>query len=57
MSAPSDWIVGVDEADPDEDLISHLAPLARTLLGMKVGDRATQGAGRGAHEVEVVAIS
>lgn len=50
-------IVGVDEADPDEDLISHLAPLARTLLGKKAGDRVTQGAGKGEREVEVVAIS
>lgn len=49
-------IVGVDEADPEEDLISHLAPLARSLLGAKVGARVSQGAGRSQRDVEVEAI-
>lgn len=52
-------IVGVDEADPEEDRISHLAPLARALLGAKVGERVAQGATGAAgarREVEIVAI-
>src|SRR5205809_2224537 len=34
-------IVGSDEADPPRGRISELAPLARTLIGKKVGDTAT----------------
>ena len=34
-------IVGSDEAEPARGRISILAPLARTLIGKKVGDRAT----------------
>jgi transcription elongation factor GreA len=34
-------IVGSDEADPARGRISILAPLARTLIGKKVGDRVT----------------
>ena len=49
-------IVGVDEADPEEDLISFLAPLAKAMLGARVGDRVTQGAGPGSREVEVVEV-
>ena len=32
------WIVGSEEADPARGRISVLAPLARTLIGKKVGD-------------------
>jgi len=32
------WIVGSDEADPARGLISILSPLARTLIGKRVGD-------------------
>src|SRR5690606_21035996 len=39
-------LVGVDEADPEADLISFLAPLAQQLLGSSVGQRVTQGIGR-----------
>src|SRR5688572_12359729 len=35
------WIVGSDEAAPAKGLISILSPLARTLIGKRVGDRAT----------------
>lgn len=47
-------IVGVDEAEPEEDLVSFGAPIAVGLLGHRVGDRVPQGvAGR---EVEILAI-
>src|SRR4029453_14265461 len=32
------WIVGSDEADPARGRISVLSPLARTLIGKRVGD-------------------
>lgn len=32
------WIVGSDEAEPARGRISILAPLARTLIGRRVGD-------------------
>ena len=35
------WIVGSDEATPARGLISVLAPLARTLIGKRVGDTVT----------------
>lgn len=45
-------IVGQDEADPAKGSISYAAPLARALIGKRVGDVARIGAG----EVEVIAI-
>jgi transcription elongation GreA/GreB family factor len=42
-------IVGEDEADPSKGSISHVAPLARSLLGKKVGD--TVSAGQGSAEI------
>jgi transcription elongation factor GreA len=35
------WIVGSDEAEPARGRISILAPLARTLIGKRVGDSVT----------------
>jgi transcription elongation factor GreA len=35
------WIVGSDEADPARGRISVLSPLARTLIGKRVGDTVT----------------
>jgi transcription elongation factor GreA len=35
------WIVGSDEADPPKGRISILSPLARTLIGKRVGDTVT----------------
>lgn len=49
-------IVGVDEADPDDDLVAFTSPIARALLGRTVGERATLKAGRGVRELEVLAI-
>ncbi len=45
-------IVGEDEADPKAGSISHVSPVARGLLGKRVGDVATVGG----QELEVVAI-
>jgi transcription elongation GreA/GreB family factor len=46
-------IVGEDEADPSKGSISHVAPLARSLLGKRVGDIVTAGK----DEAEITAIS
>ena len=35
------WIVGSDESDPPRGRISILSPLARTLIGKRVGDNVT----------------
>jgi transcription elongation factor GreA len=35
------WIVGSDEADPPKGRISILSPLARTLIGKRVGESVT----------------
>jgi transcription elongation GreA/GreB family factor len=50
----STWrIVGEDEADPAQGTVSHVAPLARALMGKRVGD----GVMVGASEAEIVSIS
>jgi transcription elongation GreA/GreB family factor len=46
-------LVGEDEANPAEGLISYVSPLARALVGRKVGDTVSAGEG----EAEIVAIS
>jgi transcription elongation factor GreB len=54
--APFDLtIVGVDEAEPDQGLVSFSAPIAVALLGHRVGDRVPQGVG--GREVEILAIT
>lgn len=45
-------IVGEDEADPKQGTISFVAPVARLLMGKRVGDVV----GKGAQELEVVGI-
>jgi transcription elongation GreA/GreB family factor len=45
-------IVGQDEADPPHGLLSYVSPLARALVGRRVGDVVTAGE----HDAEVVAI-
>ncbi|MAU97215.1 MAG: transcription elongation factor [Fulvimarina sp.] len=46
-------IVGIDEADPNEGLISYLSPLARQLVGKEVGDTLRAGPS----EAEIVSIA
>jgi transcription elongation factor GreA len=48
------WIVGSDEAAPAKGLISILSPLARTLIGKRVGDRATAQLPGGGKTFDVV---
>lgn len=45
-------IVGEDEADPAKGSVSHVSPLARALVGKRVGDLAMVNG----QEVEVVAL-
>jgi transcription elongation GreA/GreB family factor len=45
-------IVGEDEADPKNGSISHISPLARSLINKRVGDTITAGKG----EAEILAI-
>jgi transcription elongation GreA/GreB family factor len=46
-------IVGEDEADPKAGSISYISPVAKSLMGKRVGD--VVGAGR--QELEIIAIS
>jgi transcription elongation factor GreB len=50
-------IVGVDEADAEAGRISWVAPVARTLLGARVGDAQKLRTPAGVEEIEVVAIA
>ena len=45
-------IVGEDEADPAKGSVSHVSPLARALMGKRVGDEATVAG----QAVEIVAV-
>lgn len=49
-------IVGVDEADAEKGDVSWVAPVARALLGARVGDVRKIRTPGGVEEVEVVAI-
>ena len=49
-------IVGEDEADPEHELVSWLSPLARALLGARVGDTVVWRRPAGDLEIEVAAI-
>jgi transcription elongation factor GreB len=50
-------IVGVDEANAKEGRVAFVSPLARALLGRRVGEVALVQTPRGDEELEVVAIS
>lgn len=45
-------IVGEDEADPKKGSVSYVSPVARALLGRRVGDVATLAGG----EIEIVSV-
>ncbi len=50
-------IVGVDEADAESGRIAFSSPLARALLGKRVGDSAEVRSPRRAEELEVLTIA
>jgi transcription elongation factor GreA len=50
-------IVGSDEADPRRGLISIMSPLARTLIGKKVGDTVTAQLPGGQKTFEILAAN
>ena len=49
-------IVGVDEADPERGLLGWPSPVARALMGRRVGDRTLVKLPAGAQELIVVAV-
>lgn len=49
-------IVGVDEANPSVGLIAFVAPVARALLGKRVGELVTWRSPRAEEELEIVEI-
>jgi transcription elongation factor GreB len=49
-------LVGVDEADAGRAAIAFVSPLARALLGRRVGDTVRFRAPRGEEELEITAI-
>ena len=51
------WIVGSDEADPTRGRISILSPLARTLIGKKLGDSVTAQLPGGKKAFDVLAVN
>lgn len=50
-------LVGVDEADAAEGRVAFTAPIARAVLGKRVGERATLRTARVEEQLEVVAIA
>ena len=50
-------IVGVKEADPFANKISNESPIAKAILGAKVGDIATVSSPNGEYQVKILAIS
>lgn len=51
------WIVGSDEANPAKGRISILAPLARTLIGKRVGDSVTAQLPAGKKTFEILEVN
>ena len=51
------WIVGSDEADPAKGRISILSPLARTLIGKRVGDSVTAQLPGGPKTFEILEVN
>ena len=51
------WSVGSDEADPARGRISVLAPLARTLIGKRVGDTVTAQLPNGKKTFDILEVN
>jgi transcription elongation factor GreA len=51
------WIVGSDEADPPKGRISILSPLARTLIGKRVGESVTAQLPGGKKTFEILEVN
>jgi transcription elongation factor GreB len=49
-------IVGVDEAEPAAGLIAFVSPIARALLGRRVGESVSVRTPRGEEEIEIVRV-
>ena len=49
-------IVGADESDPDRGLLSWASPVARSLIGKRVGDLAIAALPRGDRRIRVLSI-
>ena len=50
-------IVGVKEADPFNNKISNESPIAKAILGKKIGDIVSVDSPNGKYDVKVVAIT
>ncbi len=50
-------IVGSMEADPFQNKISNESPIAKTIMGLKVGSKVTVESPQGQYEVEIVEIN
>ena len=50
-------IVGVKEADPFNNKISNESPIARAILGKKIGDTVSVESPNGTYDVKIVAIN
>lgn len=50
-------IVGVKEADPFNNKISNESPIARAILGRKIGDIVSVDSPNGKYDVKIVAIT
>lgn len=50
-------IVGVDEADTSKGLVSFISPIAKAMIGKKIGDRFEMVAPKGVLEIEVRDVS
>jgi transcription elongation factor GreA len=49
-------LVGQDEADPTQDMISVTSPLGQSLLGKKVGDTVEVQAPAGSYELKIISF-
>lgn len=49
-------IVGSKEADPFNNKISNESPIARAIMGLKIGDKVTVDSPNGKYDVEIIEI-